>query len=169
MMKKRIKRKKSSIRPKPEAGPDMMGLISKMTEQLISLEKKIDVLVSRSPSAPSVSSVSSVSSAERRPDHAQRPPERKPENGFRERILHKAVCADCSKECEIPFKPSGGRPVYCKECFVKRKNGAMPPKEKPENPPSERVLVYERSFQKDQAALAPKVIEKNRPAARRRR
>jgi CxxC-x17-CxxC domain-containing protein len=145
MMKKRIKRKKPSI--KPDAGPDMMGLINKMTEQLISLEKKIDALVSRS---------SSVSAGDRRPDPAQRPPERKPDNGFRERVLHKAVCADCNKECEIPFKPSGGRPVYCKECFLKRKNG-------------ERVLVYERSFHKDQAALAPKAVEKHRPAARRRR
>jgi len=29
----------------------------------------------------------------------------------------------CNKECEVPFKPSGDRPVYCKECFSKRKGG----------------------------------------------
>ncbi|MCJ7559516.1 DNA-directed RNA polymerase, partial [Candidatus Bathyarchaeota archaeon] len=23
---------------------------------------------------------------------------------------HKAVCADCGKECEVPFKPDGSRP-----------------------------------------------------------
>ena len=38
------------------------------------------------------------------------------------REMHKANCADCQKECEVPFKPSGGRPVYCKECFSKRKD-----------------------------------------------
>ena len=38
------------------------------------------------------------------------------------REMHKATCADCQKECEVPFKPSGDRPVYCKECFSKRKN-----------------------------------------------
>jgi CxxC-x17-CxxC domain-containing protein len=38
------------------------------------------------------------------------------------REMHKATCADCNKECEVPFKPSGDRPVYCKECFSKRKN-----------------------------------------------
>ncbi|MFC1666526.1 CxxC-x17-CxxC domain-containing protein [Candidatus Omnitrophota bacterium] len=38
------------------------------------------------------------------------------------REMHKAICADCSKECEVPFKPSGDRPVYCKDCFSKRKN-----------------------------------------------
>ncbi|HLF18861.1 MAG TPA: CxxC-x17-CxxC domain-containing protein [Candidatus Omnitrophota bacterium] len=41
--------------------------------------------------------------------------------GGRPREMHKAVCADCGKECTVPFKPSGDRPVYCKECFSKRK------------------------------------------------
>ena len=41
--------------------------------------------------------------------------------GGRPREMHKAVCADCKQECEVPFKPSGDRPVYCKACFAKRK------------------------------------------------
>jgi len=41
--------------------------------------------------------------------------------GDRPREMFKAVCADCKKECEVPFQPSGDRPVYCKECFQKRK------------------------------------------------
>jgi len=41
--------------------------------------------------------------------------------GGRPREMHKAVCSDCKKECEVPFKPSGDRPIYCKECFSKRK------------------------------------------------
>ncbi|MBN1872043.1 MAG: DNA-directed RNA polymerase [Candidatus Omnitrophica bacterium] len=40
----------------------------------------------------------------------------------RPREMHKATCADCNKECTVPFKPSGDRPVYCKECFAKRRN-----------------------------------------------
>ena len=24
--------------------------------------------------------------------------------------MHKAVCADCGQECEVPFKPDGSRP-----------------------------------------------------------
>jgi len=35
--------------------------------------------------------------------------------------MHKVVCAECGKECEVPFKPSGERPVYCKDCFAKHK------------------------------------------------
>jgi CxxC-x17-CxxC domain-containing protein len=41
------------------------------------------------------------------------------------REMHKAVCSECKKECEVPFKPSNDaegkpRPVFCKECFMKR-------------------------------------------------
>ena len=39
----------------------------------------------------------------------------------RPREMHKTICADCKQECEVPFKPSGDRPVYCKDCFSKRK------------------------------------------------
>ena len=35
--------------------------------------------------------------------------------------MHKGVCADCGKECEVPFRPTGDRPVYCQECWVKRR------------------------------------------------
>lgn len=36
------------------------------------------------------------------------------------REMHKAKCSECGAECEVPFKPSGDRPVYCKECFRKK-------------------------------------------------
>jgi len=39
----------------------------------------------------------------------------------RPREMHKAVCADCGKETEVPFKPTEGRPVYCQDCFPKHK------------------------------------------------
>jgi len=42
------------------------------------------------------------------------------EGGF-ERKMHKATCAECGKECEVPFEPKEGRPVYCQECFRKRR------------------------------------------------
>jgi len=35
------------------------------------------------------------------------------------RVMHQAVCADCGKECEVPFEPREGRPVYCSECYAK--------------------------------------------------
>ena len=43
-----------------------------------------------------------------------------PRRDFGPREMHKAVCSECKKECEVPFKPTEGKPVYCKECFAKR-------------------------------------------------
>ena len=40
---------------------------------------------------------------------------------FGPREMHKAVCADCKQECDVPFKPIEGRPVYCKDCYPKHK------------------------------------------------
>lgn len=34
-----------------------------------------------------------------------------------QREMHKAVCAKCKKECEVPFKPTEGKEVLCQECF----------------------------------------------------
>jgi len=39
----------------------------------------------------------------------------------RPREQHKIICSDCGKEATVPFKPREGRPVYCQECFEKRK------------------------------------------------
>ena len=42
--------------------------------------------------------------------------------GFGQREMHKATCAECKQECEVPFNPTEGRPVYCRECFRKNKS-----------------------------------------------
>lgn len=31
--------------------------------------------------------------------------------------MHKAICDKCGKECEVPFRPTQGKPVYCSNCF----------------------------------------------------
>jgi len=31
--------------------------------------------------------------------------------------MHKAVCSDCGASCELPFRPTGERPVFCSNCF----------------------------------------------------
>ena len=45
----------------------------------------------------------------------------KKEFGNRDRArsqMHEAVCSDCGKRCEVPFRPSGDKPVYCSQCFI---------------------------------------------------
>ena len=47
---------------------------------------------------------------------------RKPfRDNFGPREMHKATCSECGKECEVPFKPTEGKPVYCKDCYAKKK------------------------------------------------
>lgn len=36
--------------------------------------------------------------------------------------MHQATCAECGKQCEVPFRPSDGKPVYCNACFGARKS-----------------------------------------------
>lgn len=31
----------------------------------------------------------------------------------------KTSCSKCNAACEVPFKPNGKKPVYCKNCFVR--------------------------------------------------
>lgn len=37
--------------------------------------------------------------------------------------MHKAVCSDCGKTCEVPFRPSGDKPVFCNDCFSGKREG----------------------------------------------
>jgi CxxC-x17-CxxC domain-containing protein len=31
--------------------------------------------------------------------------------------MHRATCAECRQNCEVPFRPNGDRPVLCSDCF----------------------------------------------------
>lgn len=33
------------------------------------------------------------------------------------------VCSQCGKEDTVPFQPRGDRPVLCRDCFRKQRNG----------------------------------------------
>ena len=42
------------------------------------------------------------------------------------RSVHAAVCASCGAETTVPFEPTEGRPVYCKDCYTKmRQSGGV--------------------------------------------
>ncbi len=37
---------------------------------------------------------------------------------FKEKF--KVICAECGEQCEVPFKPTAGKPVLCDRCFNKQ-------------------------------------------------
>jgi CxxC-x17-CxxC domain-containing protein len=43
-----------------------------------------------------------------------------------QRTETKTTCSQCGKETTVPFKPTQGRPVYCRECFQQRRSMGSP-------------------------------------------
>lgn len=41
------------------------------------------------------------------------------------RQLYNVKCAKCGKQTQVPFKPSGDRPVYCRDCYMEQRKGGM--------------------------------------------
>ncbi len=124
-MKKFFKRKSTEDAPltetnRPDAA-DMPNIINKMQAQLVSLENKLDTLISRS--SERNSEEKRFSKPFQRFDRPSRYGAGRRDSRTEERSFTQAVCADCKQECEVPFKPSGGRPVYCRDCFSKRNEG----------------------------------------------
>ena len=156
---------------------ELMMAVARIAEKLETLEKKTDLVLSQmssrafegrehpKPVLPAVV----VPQTFRQPEASQRPDPTKPAQADsrgparerREKVLHKAVCADCHQNCEIPFKPTGDRPVYCKKCFSKRKGNhsfkgdhgdkqapSLPTATEPDNPPQRKVIVTKKGVGK---------------------
>ena len=157
-MKKRFKRKSLLVAPQDE--PGVADLINKVQQQLSAMEKKLDILISQSSKRPFEKSYSQKPS---RPfDHSYRHDRGRQGNDPRERTFTRVICSDCNKECEIPFKPSGDRPVYCKECFSKRRTGS-PFNASRDNRPEERDFPRGRRFDKRQAKKRQKPVTEKKP------
>ena len=157
-MKKRFRRKSLSREPQDE--PGVAGLINKMQQQLSAMEEKLDTLIRQSSKRPFEKS--HFQNPSRRFDNFHRHDRGRPGNGPRERTFTRVICADCNKECEIPFKPSGDRPVYCKDCFSKRKKDS-PFKANRDNRPEERNFPRERHSYKRQGEKRQKPAKEKKP------
>jgi CxxC-x17-CxxC domain-containing protein len=40
------------------------------------------------------------------------------------RQLYSATCSECGQTTEVPFNPTPGKPVYCRDCFQARKSSS---------------------------------------------
>ena len=125
-----------------KAGAKKIGIDDLLVEvqaRFNSIEGKLDKLISNS------AVLSRMISTERDPSFKTHATVNKnfpiPQDKPRERKMHKAVCAQCKKECEVPFVPKPGRPVYCKECYSSRRNGGNAPR----NIPNREEIVAEIS------------------------
>jgi len=48
--------------------------------------------------------------------------------GFGEKRMYEATCAKCGSKCEVPFRPTSDKPVYCNDCFGESKGRDFGPK-----------------------------------------
>jgi CxxC-x17-CxxC domain-containing protein len=46
--------------------------------------------------------------------------------GQGQRLETRTTCSQCGKETTVPFKPTQGRPVFCRECFQQRRAMGSP-------------------------------------------
>lgn len=53
--------------------------------------------------------------------------------------MHSAICDKCGKNCEVPFKPTQGKPIYCSDCFKdkSREDGSRSEFGRPSGKPSD--------------------------------
>ena len=163
-MKRIFKRKSSLVAPQDESG--IASFINKVQEQLNTMEKKLDILISQSSKRPFERSYSQNPS--RRFDHSHRYDRGRQDNDPRERNYTQVICADCNKECEIPFKPSGDRPVYCRECFSRRKKDNFFNANR-DHRPEERDFSRGSRSDKRQAEKRQKPVKKKEPFFTRRK
>jgi CxxC-x17-CxxC domain-containing protein len=40
------------------------------------------------------------------------------------RVETRATCSQCGKDTTVPFRPTQGRPILCRECFTQKRNVA---------------------------------------------
>jgi len=127
----------------------MLESINKIQALLIVLDKKVDSLMHRSFSEPEPSP---------KPVESARP---------KERVMYKAICADCRKECSVPFKPSGDRPVYCQDCFSRRKVINMSGM-KVNDKPLETVSLAKQPVKEKKVVAAKKPVGKKKSAPKKK-
>jgi CxxC-x17-CxxC domain-containing protein len=157
--------------------PDILGFMTRIQEQLTALDKKMDLWIQTSQRLGRVDPVNKslpqsnqarppLKPSFQQPVNAQAQANARPNDHHQGRPMFRATCADCKKECELPFKPSGDRPVYCKECFRQRKSGntfKLTTDNKPQAAPPVQSVINAASHIPE-----PPVKEKKKPSAVKR-
>ncbi len=76
--------------------------------------------------------------------------------GFAEKKeMFPAICSECGNHCEVPFRPSGSKPVFCSDCF----RGHDAPAPRSGGRDRDREFSPSRSFQErpERASFTPSV------------
>jgi len=108
---------------KPKTKTDINSMMVQIQEQLAVMNEKLDSFMTKS--LTELAQALAASKPVHRPVPTPSPSSPRPLE-HQGRPMFTVICFDCGNDCEVPFKPSGTRPVYCKECWAKRKAGRGP-------------------------------------------
>ena len=155
------------MKKKSPKNVDATEVMVQIQEQLASLDKKLDAFINKSLTDIAQAMAAQKLAVPPRPVAPPPPVARAPEPP--RRPMFAVICFECGKDSEIPFKPSPGRPVYCKECFAKRKAGNAP-KISIDQKPLVEIKTPEPIVKiKKKAPAAKKSVTKKKPAAKKKR
>ena len=109
------------MKKRSQSKVDVSELVVQIQEQLAALDKKLEAFINKS--LTDIAEALAAQKAAAAPRSVQPPSALIRPHEQARRPMFSVVCFQCGKDCEIPFKPAPGRPVYCPECFTKRKAG----------------------------------------------
>ena len=143
------------MKKKSVSNIDIGQTMVQIQEQLAALDKKLEAFINKS--LTDIAEALAMQKATVAPRPVQPPQASIRPHEQARRPMFAIVCFQCGKDCEIPFKPAPGRPVYCPECFAKRKAGHVQPKVNNEVKPALEVKTPQQPVAKTKKkAPAPK-------------
>lgn len=107
---------------------DVAGMMVQIQEQLAVMNEKLDSFMTKSLTelAQAMAAAKPVVRTAPTAPQTQGPVRPTQHKFLNQRQMYAVVCYECGKDAELPFKPSGDRPVFCPECFAARR-GRTPP------------------------------------------
>ncbi len=73
--------------------------------------------------------------------------------------MYDATCSSCGKDCKVPFRPTGSRPIFCSICFDRQGDEGSPRSSEKSFDRPHFGDKRKRDFEKDNAALEHKNAE----------
>ncbi|MGH7245829.1 MAG: CxxC-x17-CxxC domain-containing protein [Candidatus Levyibacteriota bacterium] len=77
------------------------------------------------------------------------------------REMFQTICSKCGKECEVPFRPTGEKPVYCRDCFREMGGGERRGERRFDRPREEQQHQHpENNVSKEEFARLNQKVDK---------
>ena len=156
------------MKKKLKKSSDVTVMMVQIQEQLAAMDQKLDSFMTKSLTELAQAMAASKPAPARpqasAPAHSNVSPRPSQHQG---RPMFSVICFDCGNDCEVPFKPNGNRPIYCRECFAKRKAGHASntrPHQRYLTPEGEPTPTHGRA----KTPSRNRVVVKRKPAAKKR-